>query len=580
LPITLALLAVVLTSPSLQVGLVLDDYTHRLKLLGSKHFPEFFPPDGDMFTFWGHDSEHTVRLMDAGLLPWWTYEGTKAAFWRPLAVLTHRLDYQLWPNTPMLMHLQSLIWFGAVIAAVTVLYRRLMGPTWVAGLAALLYAVDDAHGLPVAFLANRNALLSTFFGVLSILAHDAWRRTGWRLGVIWGAILFGLSLLSKEEGMAVTAYLFAYAVFLDRGPWRLRLAALLPYAGVVIVWRLAYSAQGYGIWGLGPYVDPVGEPLRFAAALVEHVPLFLLGQWALPPPEVTIMVGPDTVRWLWIAAVACTVLIAIVFTPLLRRDRLARFYALGMLLSLLPICATFPANRLLWFVGIGAMGLLAQFFGVAFRRGERPLLYPLPRLFQVSLAGVLAFIHMVIAPAFLVYTAAVPMGTKALQDQILIRNPFDAAVERQDVIIVNAPSAVCAVFLPVLREVEGGYIPRRTRPLATGADGVTIHRRDERTVILRPGRGYLAWFFDQLGRGPQFPMSVGEWVELTGMTAEVLSLTDDKRPADVAFHFTVPLEDPSLRWLQWKDGAFVAFTPPPVGQTVHLPPAVPKLWHR
>ena len=362
------------------------------------------------------------------------------------------------------------------------------------------------------------------------------------------------------------------------GTWRKRLAALLPCAGVVIAWRLVYSAKGYGVWGLGPYVDPLAEPLRFAAAFVEHAPLFLLGQWALPPPDVTIMVGPDTVRWLWIAAVACTVLLAIVLTPLLRRDRLARFYALGMLLSLLPICATFPANRLQWFVGIGAMGLLAQFFSVAFRRGERPLRYPLPRFPQVLLAGALIFIHLVIAPVFLVYTAAVPMGTKAFQEQVFVRNPFDAAVEQQDVIIVNAPSAVCAVFLPVLREVEGGYIPRHTRPLATGADGVTIYRPDERTIILRPARGYLAWMFDQLTRGPQFPMSVGERVALTGMTAEVLSLTDDKRPADVSFRFTVPLEDASLRWLQWKDGEFVPFTPPPVGQTVHLPPAVPKLW--
>ena len=41
-------------------------------------------------------------------------------------------------------------------------------------------------------------------------------------------------------------------------------------------------------------------------------------------------------------------------------------------------------------------------------------------------------------------------------------------------------------------------------------------------------------------------MSRGERVELTGMTAEVVELTDDGRPAEVAFRLKEPLEDD--RW--------------------------------
>jgi len=51
---------------------------------------------------------------------------------------------------PAVMHAHSLMWFGLLVVAVTLLYRRLMGLTLAAGLAALLYAVDDAHGMPVA----------------------------------------------------------------------------------------------------------------------------------------------------------------------------------------------------------------------------------------------------------------------------------------------------------------------------------------------------------------------------------------------------------------------------------------------
>jgi hypothetical protein len=40
----------------------------------------------------------------------------------------------------------------------------------------------------------------------------------------------------------------------------------------------------------------------------------------------------------------------------------------------------------------------------------------------------------------------------------------------------------------------------------------------------------------------------------------------------------VPLEDPSLRWLQWKDNEFVPFAPPVVGQVVKLEPTGLKFW--
>ena len=65
-------------------------------------------------------------------------------------------------------------------------------------------------------------------------------------------------------------------------------------------------------------------------------------------------------------------------------------------------------------------------------------------------------------------------------------------------------------------------------------------------------------------------MSLGQRVELTGMTVTVTALTEDGRPAEAAFRFSVPLEDTSLRWLNWKDDMFQPFAPPAVGETVVL----------
>ena len=60
------------------------------------------------------------------------------------------------------------------------------------------------------------------------------------------------------------------------------------------------------------------------------------------------------------------------------------------------------------------------------------------------------------------------------------------------------------------------------------------------------------------------------------MTAEIIALSGAGDPTEVAFHFAAPLEDASLRWLQYKDGEFVTFIPPAVGKMIELPPEVPK----
>ncbi len=67
--------------------------------------------------------------------------------------MTHWIDYQLWPDSPLLMHAHSLIWLGLAAATAAFLYRR-FEPSATAGLAVLLFAIDDAHIMPAMWLAN------------------------------------------------------------------------------------------------------------------------------------------------------------------------------------------------------------------------------------------------------------------------------------------------------------------------------------------------------------------------------------------------------------------------------------------
>ena len=570
LPWFLAALATVLALPSLWVGLLLDDYWHYAVFRDVPILSEQSGPL-EMFSFVKGDPEHTRTLIDLGVCPWWTNEDLRLSFWRPVTALTHWLDYTLWPEHPWLMHLQSLAWMGALVIVVTLLYRRLMGVGPVAGLAALGYAVDDAHAMPVGWIANRNGLLAAFFGVCTILLHDRWRRDGRLPAALLAILCLAIGVQANEGAIAACAYLLAYAVFIDRGRPAQRALSLVPYAVVVLVWRAWYQWAGYGAWGSAAYIDPVASPLRFLKGVLVRGPVLLLGQWAVPPADVFTFIPTAAQPLLLIAAVTVILVLSVLFFPLLRRNAMARFWCLGMVLALVPSCATFPSDRLLLFSGLGAMGLLALLLGPAGR--EIYLSAPVvPRVFAKSLCAFLIIVHFILAPVLLPVTIlGFSRGAARVTDAIDGLRLGDEVVD-QTVVVVNSPSVFINAHLPLLKTVRGEPVPAYVRGLGPSTffliTPIRLTRPDEHTLIMQPDGGY-PWF---LFRDADHPFAVGDRVELTGMTVEVTKLTDDGRPLEVAFHFSVPLEDPSLVWFVWfqVQDAFEPFTPPAVGETIML----------
>lgn len=584
----LTALAVLLAAPALFSGLQADDYFHRAWLRPFPEFPELTGPKWDLFAFSYGDPERVQRLMDLGIAPWWTLPELKMAFCRPLSALAHALDYWLWPDNPALMHAHNLVWFAAFIAGACLCYRRILGPGMAAGLAMLLFALDDAHATPAGWIAGRNTLIAAALGMWCLAAHDRWRRDGWRPGAAVAPLLLVVSLLSAEAGVATLAYIVPHALFLDRAPWRRRLLALTPYFVAIVLWRIAWVARGYGVQGVESYVDPITAPLKFVWSVLEVGPILLLGQWALPPSDLYALYDvflSGLSRWVWLAGTLFLVLAAAIVLPRVRGARTAAFWASGMMLALLPICATagFPMDRLLLFVGLGAFGLLAQFLDAV---------WPSPAAGAVSLPGacsrparvlatVFVGIHLLLAPLAFVARAAAPAGPEALTRQFYIELPADAAISGRDVVVVNAPSGTLVGMLPVERAAHGQSIPRRTRMLGPSLSAVTVTRENAHSLRVLAEDAYLFWSYDRLVRSLEYPFAAGQRIELAGMTVEILATTTDGRPSEARFDFDVPLEDPSLAWLQWREGKFGPFTPPAVGASIYLPRAAPKIeWLR
>ena len=163
------------------------------------------------------------------------------------------------------------------------------------------------------------------------------------------------------------------------------------------------------------------------------------------------------------------------------------------------------------------------------------------------------------------------MGAPRFVDRLELKGPLDDEITDKTLVLVNPPSVFFALTSALAWAGNEQPMPMRMRALTSSLlRPVQVERPDDRTLVVRPEYGYLAWVFDRLFRNENHPFALGDRVELTGMTVEIRSLTGDGRPRDVAFIFSASLEDPNLVWLQHKEGRFVPFSPPAVGESVEL----------
>jgi hypothetical protein len=566
-----ALVAVLLTLPALGAGLVGDDYFHRMLLLGRGELGARLDKTRDLFSF-VPDSERQ-HLMDVGILPWWCDPGLRIALSRPVTALTHQLDYRLWPDGFVMQHAHSLAWLALGTGLVALLYRRVHGATAVAGLAALLFAVDDGHALPAGWLANRNALVCLAGGTAVILLHLAWDRT--RRPILLGAALVALAgaLGAGEASIGALGYVAAWELASEGKAWRSRVAALLPHAAVVAAWRALYALGHFGTRSSAIYLDPVRQPLDFLAALPERFVLLVAAQWFQAPVDVWLLFSSAGQRRLaWVAA-GLALCVALLVRDLVTRNRAARFWLLGMVLSLVPVCAAFPMERLLLFPGVGAFGVLALLL-------EERGVWPWPRTpaghgWRRASAVLLLVLHLPVAAGLLFVRTALLEAYGEFFSLGARLSP--AATGAQTFVYVNG-NDFPVVYTYLIRLVDDpAAAPRRVALLSSALTRSRVLREDLHTLVVTSRDGFLADQLDRLLARAPLRFAVGERVSRPDYEVVVRTLTEDLRPLQVAFRFRRPLEDPGYRFLQWEKGGVASFPLPAVGQEVEVAGPLLKL---
>jgi hypothetical protein len=236
----------------------------------------------------------------------------------------------------------------------------------------------------------------------------------------------------------------------------------------------------------------------------------------------------------------------------------------GSVIALVPATATFPANRLLTFVGFGAMGLVASFLGAL--RSARP-----PR-WRTAVAAALVVTHLVIAP-FMKPATAYGMKIYGRPMEVAAASlPSSGDLAEQDLLVVSAPEYLTYVtFLPSMQHANGRPLPRRMVGLLSGEVEAEVSRRDARTLQVRVRGGLFDDYLGRLFRSDRHPLRAGDVVDLPRMRVEVLDADERGQPTELLFRFPVPLEDPSLLWVVWKDRGYVPFAPPADGETLLVP---------
>ncbi len=294
----------------------------------------------------------------------WAFTHVAVANWHPLTLASHMLDIELFGLAPAGHHLENAAWHAANALLVHVLFVRLGLARGVAFVAALVFALHPLRAESVAWIVERKDLLSSFFGLASLLAWLAWSREprAWRLAAF--VTLYACSLLSKAMLVTLPALLLVLEFgVLGRTSWRPRRSDLvvLGCAGLALGVALATlfaQAQAGALEGLA--TRPI--PLRVANALAAYVwylghslwPASLCVHYPLPQElelgasllDLALLLALSLAAWrarrrlplvltgwLWFLGTLVPVLGLVQVGPQAHADRYTYFPTLGLLLA-------------------------------------------------------------------------------------------------------------------------------------------------------------------------------------------------------------------------------------------------------
>jgi len=603
-------LGVLLVLPVLANGRVLDDHMQMLMATGSRGVPGLERAPWDLFSFMLPDADWQATSRAAGFLPWYADPELVVRFCRPLSslliVAEGRLGVPMW-----LAHAHHLAWHALLIVVTWATWRQLfvrhggerfggaVAPV-VAAMTALVFAVDEGPAMTVGWLANRHATITMTIATFALHEHIRWRRgdaPGWM-----PPLLLAFAFAWGEVALTITAYLFAYAVWLDEGSWRRRISGLAPGFVVSVAWLGAYKATGWGVAGSSMYLDPFHDAVPYLVQLPSR--LALLAGSAFSPLQADLpSMGPlvPPVLWTMLVAGIAAALIAGV-AVLAGRHRLVGFAVTGAVIGALPVCAIFASDRNLLPMVLGTSGWIAMALVAGMRRvtgatsgvRARPVAeatssmraHPVaaatsskwaPR-WVAPLVVLTASLHLVAAPLLKPSRAIAPTvfedlvaGAGASLD------PMGDELEGRTLVLLHAPDFFLASYgVMAWRPATDRPRPDVLRTLHTGLGAVTVTRADDRTLVVETTTTFADGSLDRLTFAADFTFGQGNTL-IVGDFVATIEAVEAGRPTRVRFVAPTSLDDDAYRFARFDlaAGGYVETPVPAVGASLSMPETRP-----
>ena len=133
----------------------------------------------------------------------WAFCQQHASNWHPVTWVSHMIDCELFGLNSGGHHLTSLMLHMVNGLLLFTLLRGFTGAVWRSGFVAALFALHPLHVESVAWVAERKDVLSTFFGLLTLLIYQRYQQAiqkqegchGYYYGL--SLLVYALSLMSK-----------------------------------------------------------------------------------------------------------------------------------------------------------------------------------------------------------------------------------------------------------------------------------------------------------------------------------------------------------------------------------------------
>ncbi len=146
----------------------------------------------------------------------WAFANIQSSNWLPLTTISHMLDCQWFGLNTGGHHLTNVVLHSLVVVVLFLVLRRMTGAIWRSAFVAAIFAIHPLRAESVAWIAERNDVLSGLFFVLTLAAYARYARAPSFLRYLIVAALFSFSLMSKQTVITLPLVL----LFLDFWPLR------------------------------------------------------------------------------------------------------------------------------------------------------------------------------------------------------------------------------------------------------------------------------------------------------------------------------------------------------------------------